>query len=268
MLRDITIGQYYPTGSIIHRLDPRVKLAATILYIISLFPFDTIAVYALATVYLVSVLLMSKVPFRYIIKGLKPVVLLIILTGCMNLFFTRGENVLISYWKITITMEGLNKAVFMVLRLIYLVIGSSLMTYTTTPNELTDGIEKALRPLNKIKLPVHEFALMMSLALRFIPILVEEADKIIKAQSSRGGDFEEGRFIERAKSMVSILIPLLVSAIQRAGDLAMAMDARCYHGGAGRTKLRPLKYKKKDIIAYIIILFVFILTIVIGILDL
>lgn len=267
MLRDITIGQYYPSGSVIHRLDPRVKLAATVLFLISLFPFDTIAVYALATVYLVSVIVMSGVPVKYIVKGLKPVVLLIILTGCMNLIFTKGEDVLFTYWKITITLEGVRKAVFMVLRLIYLVIGSSLMTYTTTPNELTDGIEKALRPLNKLKIPVHEFALMMSLALRFIPILIEEADKIIKAQSSRGGNFEEGKFIDRAKSMISILIPLLVSAIKRANDLAMAMDARCYHGGAGRTKLRPLKYKKGDIIAYLIVLLVFVLTIIIGILG-
>lgn len=266
MLRDITIGQYYPTGSVIHKLDPRVKLVATILFIISLFPFDTIAVYALATVYLASVLVMSKVPLKYIIKGLKPVVLLIVLTGLMNLLLTQGDDVIFEYWKFTITMEGAKKAFFMVLRLIYLVIGSSLMTYTTTPNELTDGIEKALRPLNKIKVPVHEFALMMSLALRFIPILIEEADKIIKAQSSRGGNFEEGKFIDRAKSMIAILIPLLVSAIQRAGDLAMAMDARCYHGGAGRTKLRPLRYSGHDFIAYLIVVGMFALTIAAGVL--
>ena len=266
MLRDITIGQYYPTGSVIHKLDPRVKLAATILFIISLFPFDTIAVYALATVYLVSVLVMSKVPLKYIIKGLKPVVLLIVLTGLMNLLLTQGDNVIFEYWKFTITMEGVKKAFFMVLRLIYLVIGSSLMTYTTTPNELTDGIEKALRPLNKIKVPVHEFALMMSLALRFIPILIEEVDKIIKAQSSRGGNFEEGKFIDRAKSMIAILIPLRVSAIQRAGDLAMAMDARCYHGGMGRTKLRPLRYSGHDFIAYLIVAGMFALTIAAGVL--
>lgn len=266
MLRDITIGQYYPTGSVIHRLDPRVKLAATMLYIISLFPFSSVPVYAVATVYLVSILVLSRVPASYILKGLKPIVMLIILTGVMNLFLTKGEDVLISYGSITITMEGVKKALYMVIRLIFLVIGSSLMTYTTTPNELTDGIEKALKPLNKIKVPVHEFALMMSLALRFIPILIEEADKIIKAQSSRGADFEEGKLIDRAKNMIAILIPLLVSAMQRANDLAMAMDARCYHGGAGRTKMKPLRYNRQDIIAYLIVLVYFALVITIGIL--
>lgn len=264
MLRDITIGQYYPAHSIIHKIDPRVKLAGTFLYIISLFLFDNPIGYAIATFYLVTVIVMSRVPFGYIMKGLKPVVFLIIFTAVLNLLFTADGNVLISFWKITITYEGITKACFMVLRLIYLIIGSSLMTFTTTPNQLTDGIEKALRPLNKIKIPVHEFALMMSLALRFIPILMEEADKIIKAQSSRGADFEEGSLFRRAKNLVSILVPLLVSATRRANDLALAMDARCYHGGEGRTKLKPLKYNKCDYISYGIILVYFGVIMLVG----
>ncbi len=265
MLRDITIGRYYPSGSIIHRLDPRVKLAAAIIYIISLFTYNTVPVFSLATVYLLIVLLLSRVPFLYIVKGLKPVVLLIILTGVMNLFFTGGGNIVFEYMLLKITDEGIEKAIYMMLRLMYLMIGSSLLTYTTTPNELTDGIEKALRPLNRIKVPVHEFALVMSLALRFIPILIEEADKIIKAQASRGGNIEEGSLISRAKAMVSIMIPLFISAIKRASDLAYAMDARCYHGGSGRTRLHPLKYGKRDIFGYLIMLIYFAAIITLGI---
>lgn len=265
MLRDITIGQYYPSGSILHRLDPRVKLAATLLYIISLFPFNKAPVYILATVYLVTMVILSKVPLSYIAKGLKPVVILLLFTGVVQLISARGDNIIFSYGYITIYDAGIINALTMVMKLIYLVIGSSLMTYTTTPNELTDGIEKALRPLNRIKVPVHEFALVMSLALRFIPILIEEADKIIKAQASRGGNIEEGKIIERAKSMAAIFVPLLISAIKRANDLAYAMDARCYHGGAGRTKLHPLSYKRADVVGYIIVLAYFAGIIVIGI---
>ncbi|MBE5937427.1 MAG: energy-coupling factor transporter transmembrane protein EcfT [Lachnospiraceae bacterium] len=264
MLRDITIGQYYQTGSVIHKLDPRVKLAATILYVISLFPFSTLPVYAIATVFLVMAVCVSKVPIRHIIKGLKTVMILVVMTGIMNIFLTKGENVLVDIYGVKITQAGLERAFYMVIRLIYLIIGSSLLTYTTTPNELTDAIEKSLKPLNKIKVPVHEFSIMISLALRFIPILVEEADKIIKAQSSRGADFEEGSFFVKIKNMVSIIVPLLISAIRRADDLALAMDSRCYNGGGGRTKLHPLKYKKKDVIGYVTVIVYFALVIIVG----
>lgn len=253
MLRDITIGQYYPTESLMHRLDPRVKLAGTIVFIVSLFPWDTILSYVVATVFLISIIILSRVPGRYILRGLKPVIILIVFTAFFNLFVTPGEDVLFSIWKITITYTGVKKACFMIIRLIYLIIGSSLLTYTTTPNKLTDGIEKALRFLAVIKIPVHEFALIMSLSLRFIPILMDEADRIIKAQSSRGADFEEGNIFKRAKALIAIIIPLLISATRRANDLAMAMDSRCYHGGKGRTKMKPLRYTYRDVVAYLLI---------------
>ena len=265
MLKDITIGQYYPSGSFIHRLDPRVKLAGTILFIISLFPFSTIPVYVLVTAYLVMLIALCRVPLTYILKGLRPVLFLIILTGVLNLLTVRGGNEVFSYWKIVITDNGIYRAVFMVLRILYLVIGSSLMTYTTTPKELTDGIEKALNPLKRVRVPVHEFALIMSLALRFIPILIEEAERIMNAQTSRGGNIEEGSFISRAKGIVSILVPLLISAIKRANDLAYAMEARCYNGGSGRTKLHPLRYRSADILCYVAVLF-YLAVIAVGIL--
>ena len=264
MLRDITIGQYYPKKSIIHRLDPRVKLAGTFLYIISLFFIKNFLGYIPALIYITVALVLSGVPLRHILKGLKPVMLLIVLTGVINLFMTPGDDVLVTFLKLTITERGLKKAAFFVIRLLFLIISSSLLTYTTTPNQLTDGIEKAFKPLNKIKIPVHEFALIMSLALRFIPILVEEADKIIKAQSARGADFEEGKMLERIKSMASILVPLLVSAMRRADDLALAMDARCYHGGEGRTKMKPLLYMGRDYAGYAVICVYFVSSIIIG----
>ncbi len=264
MLRDITIGQYYPKKSIIHRLDPRVKLAGTFLYIISLFCIKNLPGYLPALLYITAVIILSGVPLKHILKGLKPVIFLIVLTAVINLFMTTGGSVLFTFLKLTITERGAYKAAFFVLRLLFLIISSSLLTYTTTPNELTDGIEKAFKPLNKIKIPVHEFALIMSLALRFIPILVEEADKIIKAQSARGADFEEGKMIERIKNMVSVLVPLLVSAMRRADDLALAMDARCYHGGEGRTKMKPLMYMARDYAGYAVICMYFVLAVTAG----
>lgn len=264
MLRDITIGQYYPTGSVIHRLDPRVKLAGTFLFIISIFAFDNYAGYVISLLYLGAVIFISKVPLRHILKGVKPIIFLIIFTAVMHLFFTPGDDVLFRFYALKITYAGVKKAVFMVVRLLFLITGSAIMTYTTTPNQLTDGIEKSFGPLNKIHIPVHEFALMMSLALRFIPILMEEADKIIKAQSSRGADFEEGNIFKRISSVISILIPLLVSAMERAKDLALAMDARCYHGGEGRTKMKPLKYEVKDYVSYGIILMYMITSVAVG----
>ena len=253
MLRDITIGQYYHKNSIIHRLDPRVKLAGTFLYIISLFCIKNMPGYIPAFAYIAVVTILSGVPIKHILKGLKPVILLIVLTAVINLFMTTGGDVLFTVFRLAITERGVYKAAYFVIRLLFLIISSSLLTYTTTPNELTDGIEKAFKPLNKIRIPVHEFALIMSLALRFIPILVEETDKIIKAQSARGADFEEGKMTERVRNMVSVLVPLIVSAMRRADDLALAMDARCYHGGEGRTKMKPLMYMARDYVGYAVI---------------
>ena len=249
MLRDITLGQYYQTDSVIHRLDPRVKLATTVLFIISLFVFDGIAGYAVAAVFLTVVIKLSRVPFRFMVKGMRAIVFLLLITVVFNLFLTPGEP-LISLWKLTITREGVRLAVFLAIRLCFLIIGSSVMTLTTTPNQLTDGMERMLRPLKKIKVPVHEVAMMMSIALRFIPILMEETDKIMKAQMARCADFESGNVIKKAKSLVPLLVPLIISAFRRANDLAMAMEVRCYRGGDHRTKMKPLHYERRDYIAY------------------
>lgn len=254
MIRDITIGQYYPAESRIHRLDPRVKIVCTLLFLVSLFIQNSLPGYVIATMFLGTVIRMSKVPLKYIVKGLKPVVILLLFTVVMNLFLTRSGETLVHFWIFTITEGGLRTSVFMAVRLMYLVAGSSIMTFTTSPNGLTDGMEKLLHPLNRLNVPVHEVAMMMSIALRFIPILLEETDKIMKAQQARGADFESGNIIQRAKAMVPILVPLFVSAFRRANDLAMAMESRCYHGGDGRTKMKPLRYKGRDRAAYILTL--------------
>lgn len=253
MIREITIGQYYPSDSVLHRLDPRVKLSGTMLFLISLFVFHGYLGYVLAALFLCTIVKISKVPFRYIVRGLKPVLILLIITLLFNLFLTKQGTELVSFGIFHIYDKGVEMAVLMGVRLVMLVIGSSLMTFTTTPNQLTDGIEKGLRGLKVIHVPVHEIAMMMSIALRFIPILVEETDKIMKAQLARGADFESGKLMQRAKALVPLLVPLIVSAFRRAGDLALAMEARCYHGGDGRTKMKPLKYKKRDLIAYLIL---------------
>ena len=249
MLRDITIGQYYSADSVIHSLDPRLKLFGVLLFIISLFTFGNIFSYCIATIILIVVITVSKIPFKYVIRGLKPLLILLLFTTVLNLFTTKGE-VLIHIWKLSITKEGIFLAVHIFVRLMYLIIASSLLTLTTTPTRLTDAMEKVMRPLNKINVPVHEVAMMMSIALRFIPILVDETDKIMKAQSARCMDFEHGNVIKRLKNLVPLLIPLFISAIRRANDLALAMEARCYQGGEGRTKMRELKYVKTDYIAY------------------
>ncbi len=249
MIRDITIGQYYPTDSVIHKLDPRVKLVGTIVYIISLFVFRSWVGYVLATLALAAVIKISKVPFKFMIRGLKAIVVLLLITVIFNLFLTPGET-LIQIWKLRITKEGVVTAVLMIFRLMYLIIGSSVLTLTTTPNHLTDGLEKGLNPLKKIKVPVHEISMIMSIALRFIPILLEETDKIMKAQMARGADFESGGLIKKAKNLVPLLVPLFISAFRRSNDLAMAMEARGYRGGDGRTKMKPLIYKNRDKIAY------------------
>lgn len=250
MLRDITIGQYYPAPSLIHRLDPRVKIVGTLVYIVSLFLFDSFWGLAVAVAFFTGVLLLSKVPFRYILKGLKPVLILIIMTVMFNFFLTPGE-VLVKFWIFRITKEGLYRGGFFGSRLVLLILGSSMMTFTTTPVQMTDGLERLMKPLSWIGVPVHDVAMMMSIALRFIPILLEETDKIMKAQQARGADFESGNIFCRLKAMIPIFIPLLLSAFRRAFDLALAMEARCYRGGKGRTKMHPLKYQVRDYLAYV-----------------
>lgn len=252
MLRDITIGQYYPAESVVHKLDPRVKLFSTLIYIIALFTFRGILGFAIITAGLTLAILLSKVPFKFMIKGLRAIIILLLITGVFNLLFTPGNVVYWSWGPFRLTDTGISNAILMVVRLVYLILGTSLMTLTTTPNQLTDGLEKSLSPLNKIHVPVHAIAMMMSIALRFIPILLEETDKIMKAQMARGADFEHGNLIQRAKNMIPLLIPLFVSAFRRADDLAMAMEARCYSGGAGRTKMKPLKYGRNDRLTYLL----------------
>ena len=232
MLRDITLGQYYQTDSVIHRLDPRVKLVTTFFYIISLFIVDNWIGYLAAGLFLLAVIKLSKVPFKFMVRGMKSIVFLLLIAVVFNLFLTPGEP-LVTIWKLRITKEGIRLAGFMAVRLVFLIMGSSVMTLTTTPNNLTDALEKLLTPLKFFKVPVHEIAMMMSIALRFIPILLEETDKIMKA-----------------KSLVPLLVPLFISAFRRANDLAMAMEARCYRGGEQRTKMKPLIYRKRDFLAY------------------
>ncbi len=252
MIRDITIGQYYPADSVIHRLDPRVKLMAVACYLVSLFLFRNVAGLVAVTLGLAGIIRISKVPFRYMVKGLKAILVILVLSTLFQLFLTPGET-LVQIWKLKVSYEGARNAGFMIIRLTYLILGSSLLTLTTTPNQLTDGMEKALRPLGKLHVPVHEVTMMMSIALRFIPILIEETDKIMKAQLARGADFESGNLVKKAKSMLPLLIPLFVSAFRRANDLAMAMEARCYRGGVGRTKMKPLSYHRRDGVAYLVI---------------
>lgn len=263
MIRDITLGQYYQTDSPIHKLDPRVKIGGTLLFIISIFIVNNIAGYLIGLVFLASCIKLSKVPFKYMVKGMRAIVFLLMITMFFNLFLTPGEP-LVQFWKITITKEGAAMAGKMVIRLTYLIIGSSVMTLTTTPNNLTDGLEHMMGFLKVVKVPVHEVAMMMSIALRFIPILLEETDIIMKAQMARGASFDEGGVLKKAKSLVPLLVPLFISAFRRANDLAMAMEARCYHGGEGRTKMKPLKYTKRDAVAYGILAVYMVLVIVLG----
>ena len=262
-MREITIGQFYPADSVLHRLDPRVKLVGTFSFLVSLFVGSGIVAYAIATVFLAIVIKLSKVPFKMIMKGLKAIIIVLLITVSFNLFLTDGE-IIFKLGFLKITKEGVSIAFFMALRLIYLVIGASLMTLTTTPNDLTDGLESVLGPLKKIKVPVHEIAMMMSIALRFIPILMEETDRIMKAQKARGADFESGNLIDKAKAMVPLLVPLFISAFRRANDLAMAMEARCYRGGEGRTKMKPLHYEQRDRNAYMILVAYLVIMIVAG----
>ena len=251
MLKDITIGQYYPTSSIIHKLDARVKLVATFIFMVSLFIINKFWPYLIVVGCLLSVIKLSKIPGKFIVKGLKPLKWIIIFTFIINIFFIPGDPIW-SFGFIKITEQGISQAIFMGIRLIFLVVGTSLLTLTTSPIELTDGIERLLKPLRKIGFPVHELAMMMTIALRFIPTLLDETDKIMKAQMSRGADFESKNIINRAKNLVPLLIPLFISAFRRADELAMAMEARCYRGGYNRTKMKEVIMTKADYIAYAI----------------
>ena len=251
MLRDITLGQYYPVDSVLHRMDPRTKLFGTLVYIVTLFIADSIWAYGLAALFLAAAIRLSRVPVKFMVRGLKSIVILLLISVSFNLFLTPGTPIF-KIGFLQMTWEGLEFAAFMAVRLIFLVLGSTIRTLTTTPNQLTDGLEKSLGFMGKIGVPVHEVSMMMSIALRFIPILIEETDQIMKAQMARGADFESGNLIQRAKAMVPLLVPLFISAFRRATDLAMAMEARCYRGGEGRTKMKPLRYEKRDRITYLV----------------
>lgn len=251
MLKDITLGQYYPTESLIHRLDPRVKLLAVLCYTVFLFLNDSVFGYAVNIIVLAVIIKMTKVPLKKMIKGLKSILFLLLFSVFFTVFFTKGENTLFQWGIICISLQGILLAVKICLRIFLLIIMSTILTLSTTPTDIADGLEKSCRPLNRIKVPVHEIAMMITIALRFIPILMEETDKIMRAQKARGADFETGGFIDKAKSLIPIFIPLIVSSVKRSMDLAMAMEARCYRGGEGRTKMKPLVYKKADRTAYL-----------------
>lgn len=255
MLRDITIGQYYSVPSIIHKMDPRFKIIASMLYLVSLFLINQIVAYTAVIVFIGIVVKLSKVPVNFIMKGLKPVFMLIIFAFVINVFLTTGTgDPLVHAGFIKIYPEGVERAFFMAIRLILLIIGTSLLTLTTSPIELTDGIEYLLSPFKKIGMPAHELAMMMTIALRFIPTLLEETDKIMKAQMARGADFESGNLMNRAKALIPLLVPLFISAFRRADELAMAMEARCYRGGEGRTRMKVLKYSSLDVYGSVIMI--------------
>ena len=251
MLKDITLGQYFPGNSIVHRLDPRTKLLMLVVYIVALFSADGWIAYSIVAAFLVLTIVVSKIPFKAIVRGMKPLVFILIFTGILNLFFTTGETVLVSFWVVTVTLEGVVRAVFMTVRILLLISATFLLTYTTSPIALTDGLEALLGPLKKLRLPVHELSMMMCIALRFIPTLIEETDKIMAAQKARGADFESGNLMQRVRALVPILVPLFISAFRRADELATAMECRCYQGGDGRTKMKLLRYKLGDMQAFL-----------------
>ena len=246
MLKDVTLGQFFPGSSIVHRLDPRCKLLLTIVYIAALFTAESYVSYAVMLVITGVCIALSRIQLKVILRGLKPLWVIIALTAVLNMFFTPGRE-LVSFWKITITYEGLIRAAFMVLRITMLIAGTFLLTYTTSPIALTDAMEILFGPLKKLKVPVHEMSMMMSMALRFIPTLIEETDKIMSAQKARGADFESGNIFQRAKALVPILVPLFISAFRRADELATAMECRCYRGGEGRTALHVLHFRPADL---------------------
>ena len=251
MLKDVTLGQFFPGSSIVHRLDPRCKLLLTIVYIAALFTAESYVSYAVMLIITGVCIALSRIQLKVILRGLKPLWIIIALTAVLNMFFTPGRE-LVSFWKITVTYEGLIRAVFMVLRITMLIAGTFLLTYTTSPIALTDAMEILFGPLKKLKVPVHEMSMMMSMALRFIPTLIEETDKIMSAQKARGADFESGNLIARAKALVPILVPLFISAFRRADELATAMECRCYRGDIGRTKMHTLQAQKSDVVALLV----------------
>ena len=263
-LKDITLGQYFPGNSVVHRLDPRTKLIAVMLYIVALFLCKFFVTYAIMFGVLCLCIKLSRVPAKSIVRGMKPVVFIVAITALLNLFYTPGEHVLVKIWILTITLEGVFAAFFMVVRIMMLIAGTFLLTYTTSPILLTDGLEALMNPLKKIKVPVHELAMMMSIALRFIPTLIEETDKIMSAQRARGADFESGGLVQRAKALIPLLVPLFISSFRRADELAVAMECRCYRGGEGRTRLRQLQYQGIDRAA---IVFFLVLTVVVGVMG-
>ena len=250
MLKDITLGQYFPGNSIVHRLDPRTKLIMLVVYIVALFLAKSWVSYAVMLVFLVVTIKISTIPVKSIVRGMKPLVMILVFTGVLNLFFTQEGPVIVDFWIITITLGGLQRAIFMMARILMLITGTFLLTYTTSPISLTDGLEALLNPLKKIKVPVHELSMMMCIALRFIPTLIEETDKIMCAQKARGADFENGSLMERAKALVPILVPLFIGAFRRADELATAMECRCYQGGEGRTKMKLLRYHREDFFSF------------------
>ena len=248
MLKDITLGQYFPGNSVVHKLDPRTKLLMVVVYIAALFLAKWFVSYAVMIAVLTACIAVSKVPPKSLVRGLKPVLFIIAFTAVLNLFYTPGREIW-HWWILKITWEGIERAFFMMLRITMLIMGTFLLTYTTSPIRLTDGLESLLGPLKKLRLPVHELSMMMSIALRFIPTLIEETDKIMSAQKARGADFESGNLLQRAKAMIPLLVPLFISAFRRADELAVAMECRCYHGGEGRTKFHPLRYQRRDYVA-------------------
>ncbi len=251
MLKDITLGQYFPGKSPIHLLDPRTKLIMLVVYIVALFIATSWVSYGIMLLFLLAVIKISTIPAKSIVRGMKPLVMILIFTGVLNLFFTTGEGEpLVDFWIITVYSEGIVRAVFMVARILMLITGTFLLTYTTSPIALTDGLEALMNPLKKIKVPVHELSMMMCIALRFIPTLIEETDKIMSAQKARGADFESGSLLDRAKALIPILVPLFISAFRRADELATAMECRCYQGGEGRTKMKLLRYTRWDFNAF------------------
>ena len=252
MLKDITLGQYFPGTTLAHKLDPRTKILMVVLYIVALFCAKGLVTYGILALCLAVCVRISKVKLKALVRGLKPVLFIIIFTGILNLFFTPGDYYVVEVGFLHISNVGLHNAVFMVLRIMLLIMGTFLMTYTTSPISLTDGLERLLGGLKKVRVPVHELAMMMSIALRFIPTLIEETDKIMSAQKARGGDFESGNLIQKAKALIPILVPLFVSAFRRADELATAMECRCYHGGEGRTKLHVLKYESREYVALVL----------------
>lgn len=254
MLKDITLGQYFPGDTVIHQLDPRTKLVITMVYVIALFLIRNIAGYIPAAFFFIGVIFVAKISLKMVLKGIKPILFIIIFTALLNIFYTQGR-VILELWIFKVTYEGIIMAVFMALRLVFLVVGTSLLTYTTSPIMLTDAIENLLDPLKRYRVPVHELSMMMTIALRFIPTLIEETDKIMSAQKARGADFETGGIIQRSKALIPILVPLFISAFRRADELATAMECRCYQGGEGRTRLKQLKYQKIDGLAFLVTFF-------------